>query len=180
MATNDSNADRLRRILAKDPEYERFKSVVKRFSMAEELETIMAEIETLHRTRKSRKLHSISPNPRDIVDASLEDSSFRSRAVEILMRMMRSKCAIERALDAVSGYIVTEYGDYIDSKTKAERERFIRVINTRALKYLDDLTSSIEIIREFISDLDKNSYSIKNAIEALSILYKRETVIHSA
>jgi|SRR3989337_1000697 len=174
---SDLSVDKLKALLAKDSNYTRFKEVVKRYSLSEDMDNLMSEIETLHRTRKCRKLHSINPNPRDIVDATLEDSSFRSRAVEILMRMMRSQRAIEKAIDSVSGYLATEYGDYVDARTKAERERILRTINQRAYQYLDALESSIAIIREFTGDIDHASFAVKHAIEGLSLLYNRSNVV---
>ena len=173
----DLATDKLKKLLARDDQYDRFKDIVKKYSMHAELESLVEEVFTLHRTRKTRKLHSIKPNPRDVIDASLEDSSYRSRAVEILMRMMRSQRAIQRAIDNISGYILTQYGDYIEGRTKAERERAIRNVNTRAIFYLDELESAIEVLREFIVDCDKAGYAVKSAIEGLKIVYGRENVV---
>lgn len=173
----DLAIDKLKRLLAKDEQYERFKKIVLNFSMREELEILMKEVETLHATRKGRKLYRTAPNPRDIIDASLEDSSFRSRAVEIMMRMMRSQRAIEKAIDSVSGYIFSEYGQYMEARTKAERERSMRSINQRALQYLNELESAIEVIKVFIDDCDKSAWQFKSALEGVKIIYQRESVI---
>lgn len=176
----DSSNDRLKRLLAKDENYTRFKEIIRKFSMSDVMEELMSEIDTLHATRKGRKLYRSSPNPRDVIEVSLQDSSFRSRAVEIMMRMMKSQKAIEKAIDANNGYLMSQYSDYIEARTKAERERILRSINRRAYEYQYELEGNIEVIKEFINDCDKMSYSLKNTIQAIEIMYRKETVINHA
>ena len=169
----------LKEELETDQIYIRFKNTVKQNSLEETMKNLVSEVESMHRTRKMRKLVSKSPNPRDVVEAALEDAACRSRCVEILIQVTRAQRIIENALDTVCAYILHEYKDWIEHvSTKADRNKYVRnVVNKRALQYLQQLEIASETIKFVVEDLDKAGFSMKHAIEAIKIIYARESVI---
>lgn len=167
-------AELFKKILRSDDAFVQFRALVKSIEVKLDTEEIMAEAARLHSGRLSRTLHGTTPGPEKLLNATLQDSSYRSRMVEVRVKLVRHRDRLDIALQATRQYLATQYRDQVsDLKTKGERESYFDAYLKRGLHLKEDLKSTISQLDDLVKDIDQTAYTYKNAIECLELLLSR-------
>ena len=136
--------------------------------------TVLEEIETLHMGRSTRTLSLKSMSNMTIVEAILQDQSYRSRITEIMFVALKTTNMLELAYTSTLDSLMSAYGDRLSQKTKGEREGYIKSFINPARKRIDEIYTIVSLAEYIIEDIDKASYALKNTIQALELTTKRE------
>lgn len=170
-----SEGSALRKLLRKDDEYAKFKNILQYASSLAEFDNYCAEMETMHQGRKSRTLAHKSISTKRLVDAVLQDASYRSRCVEIMMVVNKASRMLLSATEAIRGHIFSKYKPYLANyRTKAERDTYVNNILKEAVAKLADYERIIEMAKYIIEDIDKMSWSARNILQGLELMLQRE------
>jgi hypothetical protein len=154
--------------------YVRYRKIHKRLSEDIDLNKIDKELTTLHSGRMSRSLFGSSPGPDKIIEANLQDSSYRSRLVELRVELSKSITLMETTIDSLKIRMSTDYSDNLSGlKTKGERVSFIESFLVSGITSIEKMTGCAERIELVIKDIDQTAYTYKNAIQVLELVYSR-------
>jgi len=174
-----SIVDDLKKELSKDDNFESFKNLVNSSSKQLNYDTVYEELMTLHKNRKGRNLHlNGRPSTNDIMDCILQDSSYRSRIIEITVSISRNLQNLNTAIEAIVNYVVTEFANksLLVIKSRIEREQVVRVIISKVQELLDRHKNLNDFCTYLITDIDKAGYSYKNIVEIFEIMVKERTL----
>ena len=143
------------------------------------VDTLLAEISTLHQIREVRRLNTSDPHFIDrLIKANTQDQSSRGRLTEILMTCLKASQTLERACTALRHHILMEFTDELKSfRTKEERMYIIDMALSTFTRYIDRTKLLTDTARLVIDDIDKGSWSIRLSVQALQIDRKREATI---
>lgn len=132
------------------------------------------EIESMMLTRKVRSLSGSKKMSTALIEAMLQDQSYRSRATEILMGCVRTDKNLSRVLDSLEDYMLVEYSDLLSSsfRTIKERKAFVEYVLRKYYEFLDKVDEVRQVAELLIVDVDKAGYMYKNMIEALNLVSK--------
>jgi hypothetical protein len=172
---NTSFLVRLRKLLKQDSRYKAFRVVAKR-AVDPQFETWLEEVIKLHKARSVRLLSSKS-GARKLSEAGLQDQSYRSRCVEILLLITRSRNYLASALFGLQRYVESEYQSELSKmgvRTKTGQRALINLLTQSAQANIDHMDSLLEMVNLVIEDIDKAAWTVKNALAALEIATKRE------
>ncbi len=154
--------------------YKRYKKIYKRLSEDIDLEKIDKELTTLHSGRMSRSLFGSSPGPDKIIEANLQDSSYRSRLVELRVELSKSITLMDTTIDTLKLKLSTEYSDNLAGlKTKGERLSFVESFLVSGITFIEKMNGCAERIELVVKDIDQTAYTYKNAIQVLELVYSR-------
>lgn len=151
-------------------EYKHFAKFAKKIT--HNSEAILDEIEKIHSKRKSRKIGKKGRiSNEDISDASLEDTTYRSRLAEILIVSKRQTLPIQTAMDAV----MTSMRMHISpmklpgGSTKTEKDAMIRTLPAIASVYLILKTFSLiqENVGYILEDIKQVSFKLNERIKII-------------
>jgi hypothetical protein len=141
-----------------------------------QFETWLEEVIKLHKARGVRLLSSKS-GARKLSEAGLQDQSYRSRCIEIILLITRNRNYLASVLFGIQRYIESEYQSQLSKmgiRTKTGQRALINLLTQRAQESVDHLDSLLEMVNLVVEDLDKASWAVKNALAALEITTKRE------
>ena len=170
----------LRKLLRKDDEYAKFKNILQYASSLAEFDNYCAEMETMHQGRKSRTLAHKSISTKRLVDAVLQDASYRSRCVEIMMTVNKASRLLHSATEAMRSHIFAKYKPYLANyRTKAERDTYVNDLLKEAVSKLADYERILDMAKYIIEDIDKFSWASRNVIQAMEIMYRAEQTLGS-
>lgn len=170
-----SDGKTLRKLLRKDDEYAKFKNILTYASGLAEFDNYSSEMETMHQGRKSRTLAHKSLSTKRLVDAVLQDASYRSRCVEIMMTVNKANRLLESATDAMRNHIFAKYKPYLSNyRTKAERDTYVNDLLKEAVSKLADYERIIDMAKYIIEDIDKFAWSAKTTLQGLELMLQRE------
>lgn len=159
------------------------KRVERLFTMFDELpvyklpiKQLKAEIETIHSVRASRFLNQHDPKFLEkIIDASIDDSSKRSRLVEISLQCFKSGNSMSEALEKMRRYLLMTYSDDIYfARTKDERLHIVDTVLEPLFRFVAQTQAISKMADMVISDIDKTGYSLKLNVEAYKIHFGRK------
>lgn len=166
-------------LLKKDDAYIKFRSILEYCKGLAEFDNLVSELETMHKSRKSRDMHLKTPDVHKLIDASLQASSFRSRCVEIMVTVQKANRLLHAATERIELHTSTTYRDYIPGKSIADRKAYIRNLFQVAHYKMADYERIIEMARLMIEDIDQFSWTAKHTLDALNIIYQRENLVGS-
>lgn len=174
-----SVVDDLKAELKYDDTFESFKNLVNSSSKQLNYDIVYDELMVLHKNRKGRSLHlNGRPGTGDVMDCLLQDSSYRSRIIEISIGVSRNLQNLTTAIEALVNYVVTEYADKSLAvvKSRVEREQIIRVVISKVQELVDKHKNLAEFCSYIVTDIDKAGFSYKNVIELFDIMTKERTL----
>ncbi len=169
--------ERVQRIIKKDPKLLRLK---KSFSTLPQyridFEELQSEMKNLHRMRKLQKLSADDPNfVRKISEAAITDHSFRTRLTEILVIGYEASANLNKTLNSLTDYMLTEYADDLSKlRTKEERRQFITSVLDKFYSYVQDAELLIQICKSYIDNIDKGGFMIRELVLAHQTIRKFE------
>lgn len=141
-------------------------------------ETLIEEIENIHEVRKVRVLKAKENSIDKIIQANIQDQSFRSRLVEISMNALKAQRRLDSAITSLTNYILIEYSENLKVvKTKEERMRLLSISLEPFNRYLKRMNEIKEQADMVIHDIDKAAYSLKLTVDALKVSTQKETYI---
>lgn len=168
---------RLRKLLRKDPQ---FKKIIKFFErVSTEISPVgfYDEIKRLHKMRSSRSLERGSKAFLDkVVEANLQDQSYRSRLAEIQMECAKLLSKYEPVVDDLVLYMHAQHLEAIKGffSSKVDRVEFLQGLCKDHHTFLREVRSVEEAAKLIITDIDKAGYMFKNLIEAMKIVHERK------
>lgn len=164
-------------LLRKDEAYTKFKNILHYCKGLAEFDNLVNELELMHKTRKSRDLYLKNPDVHKIIAATMQGTAFRSRCVEIMVTVQRAHRLLLAATERIETHAMTTYRDYIPVKSVADRRAYVRNIFQAAHYKLADYERIIDMAKLLIDDIDQAYWSLKQAVDALALIYQRENVI---
>ena len=168
----------LRRALREDDAYQKYRNILKMAVKTSTFASLVEEMETLHKGRKSRHLFLRPPSIEKTLDAAMQDSAYRSRCVEIVVIVSKTQRMLTSSVDSISNIIVAKYSHLMkELRTKGERDAAIASLLQPAYDKLAEIESIIEIAQYVIEDIDKTAWSYKTTVEGLKLMYDRENVV---
>lgn len=168
----------LRKALREDDAYIKYRNILKMAVSNGNFADITSEIESLHKGRLSRRLHLNKPNINTVVDSALQDASYRSRCIEIIIVVSKTQRMLQASVDAIHNHIIAKYSEHlIDIRTKSDREAIVEHLLQPAYNKLTEIERIVEIAQYVVDDIDKAAWSLSNTIKALELMYSRESVI---
>ena len=162
----------------KDSEtYERYRNIL---TMAKQqglkFSNLNEELRNMHSGRSSRTLYvKGNPSAHGLMDAVLQDASYRSRCVEIINTISAQRRLLEFATTSIREYIVANFSTELRQlyKTNAERDLALSSLTRSGARLVDDMEVVIEMADRIIGDIDQSGWSIKNAKELLELINSR-------
>lgn len=165
--------------LKEDEIYKKFKRIVKNSAFLD-IPGLMKEVEGLHSSRRTRMLKGASINPKIIIEAAAEDTSYRSRLVEIMIQSSKEYDPLKLAHESISDYLADKYGDILYSGRVSKSDKIGR-LNRHILKSantrLHELKTLSSCCERVIEDIDKTAWTLKTMTETLSLVTKREHIL---
>lgn len=169
--------ERVQRLIKKDPKFERLKKAFRTLPQYKiDFDELHREMKNLHQLRTLNKLRADDPNfVRKLSDAAINDHSFRTRLTEILVIGFEASSSLNKALNSLVDYILTEYAnDLAKLRTKEERKQFVANVLTRYYEYVQDAELLIQICKSYIDNIDKGGFLVRELVQAHQTIRKFE------
>lgn len=169
--------DQVRSLLRKDTRYKRLKSTFDTSDLFQiPFDEYKDELKMLHKTRMIHKLSPGHPNfVKNLTEAAIKDTTNRHRYSEILVSATEAHVSLGKMIEAFESYFLVRYSqDMKHIRTKEERKAFIKAVMNKFHEYLNDTHELITILKIYLEDIDKASFTVKHLIDAFQILAKRD------
>lgn len=163
----------IRKTIRKDETYKRFMKIFENNSNTD-LDALLKEVEGLHATRRIRSLKGTKITSRRILEAAVEDQSYRSRLVEITLIMRREYGPLKIAFDATRDSLHSRFGSDIGGRSIADKDAFWRSMLRKVLSRLQELENNIEIVESVIGDIDQAGFTVKHTLTGLELATRPE------
>lgn len=172
-------SSRLKRVLKTSEDYRAYRNVVKRIKQLADFDNLASEMEHMHKQRKSREMHLKAPTVDRIIKCAAQNASYRSRVVEIMVNVQKAQRTLASAIERIDNYILSEYKQYIDGRSVAERKAVTKNLLSSGYYQLADFDRIVEMCKTFIDDIDQNSWTLKHMLDGLQLLYTRENIVQT-
>lgn len=170
-------AKHIKNLLRKDDSYKKFKQISEYCESLAEFDNLVKEMENMHSARKSRNLYLKTPKIDKLIEASTQGSSFRSRYVEIMLSVMKAQRTLEAAIKRIEYHILVNYKEQFGARSQADKKAIVSDILQKDFYKLADYNRIIEMAQASINDIDQSQWAIKHSLDALNILYTRESIL---
>jgi hypothetical protein len=154
-------------------DYRKFKKIVQQVQSRLHIDKDLAEAQSLHVGRSSRKLYGNKQyNPKALLDANMNDMAARSRLVEIRVRCSIQIDVLHDACKAMRAFMLTNFSAEIKKRftTVGDRTAFMDTMIASALEIEREGQSLIAVLDTLIADIDKCSYHLRAVMDALQLL----------
>lgn len=168
---------RLRKHIRKDVQFKKINKFFDRVSEEQSADGLYQEVQRLHKMRSSRTLDRGGKAFLDrVVEANLQDQSYRSRLAEIQMECTRTLSKYEPIIEDLVLYLHAQYLENIKGffSSKQDRIEFLNGLCKEHARFLREIRSVEESAKIVITDIDKAGYMFKNLIEAVKIVHERK------
>ena len=169
---------RLRKMLRKDSQYKKVDKFFERVSEEISVTGLYEEIQRLHKMRSSRVLERSNKGFLDkVVEANLQDQSYRSRLAEIQMECAKAISKYEPIVEDLISYMHIQHLESLKGffSAKSDRIEFLQGLCKDTHRFLREIASVEEAAKTIIVDIDKAGYMFKNLIEAVKIVHERKS-----
>lgn len=172
----------IKKTIRKDKRFQRMKELYETNpAYAIDFKGFHTEISRMHMTRSTRSLKRKGKGnhfTENVIDAMLEDTSIRSRCVEILGQCVKIGSSMADTVSNVRDYLVTEYSNILRKiGTQTERKQFVESLMRKFYEYLAQINTLEKHARLVIEDIDKAGYTYRNLVESIKILSRPEQVM---
>ena len=116
---------------------------------------------------------------KSILEENLKAQAYRSRLSEICIQCTRITAKIKIASEKLKDYIQVTYSESIkeSGRTKEERSIVVNSLLHEANAYINRISSVVEMAEILIADIDKQHYSLKLTLDALSLHVNKEHIL---
>lgn len=168
----------LRDSLVETPAYRRFKSVLAGLDTGGvTVDVLIREARDLHAARPVRTMFSKTVSPSVMQKAVLEDLSNRSRLVEMKVTLLSRLELVSLSVSLVKNTLQTQFSEQLKElgSTAVDRKAIVDRLVQKGTEAVTALESAIQILDEYIKDLDQASFALGRAVKVMEILLdKRE------
>lgn len=115
-----------------------------------------------------------------LVNNSIDSQILRSRLSHMRIEVYKTLSKLTERLNSLKKYLLARYKNEFESyglKTQADKSHLVDSTFLHCDEFLIELTTLKDSLLFLIEDLDKNSYTLKNLVEVLSISFKNRTNI---
>lgn len=168
---------KVKELLRKDDAYLKYRTILEHCRNLAEFDNLVSELETMHKSRKSRDLHLRTPDVHKLIEATMQASAFRSRCVEIMNTVQKANRLLQAATDRIEVHTATTYRDYIPGRSQQERKAYVKNIYQSGHYKLADYDRIIEMAKLLIEDVDQFGWSARLILNSLELIYQRENII---
>jgi len=138
-----------------------------------DVESFREELENMHALRKVRtiQLSNGSSAQRQLIEAAEQNCAYRSRAVEIIMRIHRVCSQLEIVTEALESYLSTKYSPYLLSeyKTKGERGQAVSFMLAPFEKKRREAQAVKEVADLLVADIDSAGWTLQRLVAILEL-----------
>lgn len=173
MAKNSKNPkSKIIAEIREDGQYKKFREIVRNTREKLKVDQDRNEALALHAARLSRQMYGKKQySPQALLESSLQDSSYRSRMVEIRVQANLHTSLLDDAIDVIKRYITTEFYDELSGyKTVDQRKSMIDRIVASALELKSEGEALVELLDTLVRDIDQTSFQLERMIKALELL----------
>jgi hypothetical protein len=163
-------------MLKADDKFKQYRRIVKTIKESIDLDKLDTELRNLHAGRSSRRLYGKTPSADALINASLQDSSNRSRMAEIRVEVTRQLGILEVATSTIKKHILNEFREHtVGLRTKGERVAFADQYLVRGLQFQDQLSNFTTRADFLIKDIDQTGFALRNALQCLELIYQKNS-----
>lgn len=149
---------------------------------SEQLNTtnLLDEIQNIQGIRVASRLDSSSDNLiQQLIKNSSQNAAFRSRIAEIVFVATRSKFLIEKKVERLKRLLSLEFSEELLQvfRTASDRAMLVEEVVKDLSMYVDSIKHLTEAATVILSDIDKNSWSEKLVLEAVTLYTQRDSVL---
>jgi len=162
--------------ILKDPRVKKFRDRIRKLRKNDKSDAYKEEMRSMHTTRRERRATAaklIENAQRDLVDMLMRNQSIRSRVVEMKMEIYNVSALIEDHLGALTRYILhtypSEVAHIVASKTKGDREGFVKSLFEREVMFMKKLQMIVKIADMLIGDLDEAGWAVSRTTSVLQL-----------
>lgn len=168
----------LKKLLKEDSQFIKYKNILTAAESMGEFENYISELENMHKARKARTLVHKKIGTQRLMRAIMQDAAYRARCVEILVQVGKAQRLLHAATDSIYNHIFVKYKVYLAQyRTKAEKDSFVQSLLSDSYAKQNDFERVVDVAKLIIEDIDKFSWSTKNIIEAMKLVFQKENVI---
>lgn len=171
----------LKRLLLADPNLKKLLTTFESSTHFDiDIKSVCQEMENLQKVRIANRVDTSQDDMiKQVIDNSCRDQSFRSRLAEISFRAFRSQSILSKSVSKVKRRLILAYKDdmYKVLKTQADRQQLVDEVMASLLAYINDMQQVAELANILITDIDKNAWSLKLVVEAVSIHAHKEHIV---
>jgi len=157
----------------KDKRYKRFKEMIEQGSFALDTQKLVEELETLHSTRKMRRVKApafLKNAQQHIIELTLENTAYRSRSVEIMMQVFRLMQNINEHIKNMSIYLQSQYNAELkEFGTVEARRNAVSNMMFTFTKVEGQFRLVFELAQFVVKDIDQAGYGIKAINDAMML-----------
>ena len=168
----------LRKLIRADKKYIRLRQAFETLPQFQlPIEDMHKDILTTHKTRTIRRLNTRANDFIDkVVEAAAGDINSRGRLTEIMVVSLKASRQLKLAIETLSDYLVSQYGDRLRriASTKGERDKFIETLLRDFINYVAKADTLREAAAMVIADIDKDGYGLRVIVDTLRITNKYE------
>lgn len=143
---------------------------IRKFNTSE----LAREISSLHATRRIRSLESsdiLASQQKQLIDATLQNQAFRSRAVEIKMQMLKISLTGHEHLSILINYMLATHKEELKSEAASITDRKSIVNNWLRSEWvlLNEVDNVVALCDLLIEDCDQAGWSLKRITDTLAL-----------
>ncbi len=172
-------SSRLEKLLRKDSEYKTFKLIVEKCGLLADFDNLTKEMETMHKSRKSRLLIAKSPSIDKLIKASTQANAYRSRIVEIMVNVQKAQRTLSSAIERMDAHIATKYKIHLTGKTISDKKLEIKNTLAEAYSKLSDFDRIVDMCKELVGDIESFGWTARLIMQGLDLIYTRENIVKS-
>ena len=157
----------------KNPRYRQLRKALKEGVYDYPFADTEKELKDLHRSLDTRKWTDKSLRRNGVkllIGASIQNQSYRSRLVEILIQVRRYHNNLDREYQLVRDHLMQEHPDRFEGRTKEDRMRSVNALFETVISRLAQYVSLMDDIKIVIDDLDKSAWQLKTILEVSKII----------
>lgn len=159
--------------IKEDPNYKKFRLVVKGVREKLKIERDQAEAMGLMANRTSRSLHGRKQfSPKSLLEATSNDLSARARLVEIRVRATVNLDLLQEACDALRNHIYTEYAQELKQfgSSAEQRKALVERVQGTARTLMTEVKALVDVLDQIVKDIDSASHHLRHMIDVLKLL----------
>lgn len=172
-----ANRRNLSDTVSDDPVVSRAKERIGALLMKQDTKRLLDEISTMHGSRMVRGLTTdgvVANQGKRLIDATLQNTAYRARLIEIKMSLLRTSSRVGELLDSVIGYARTEYHDRLAAlgRTQADRNAALNQLFSSQYERLRRIEDVIQAADLVIEDLDQCGWALKRVIDVVTLMHQ--------
>lgn len=166
-------------VLNEDKSYKKYKLILSSVKQNTDLVGIRKEANNSHATRSSRSLYKKRVIPSKLIESEAEDSSIRSRLVELRSLLLTSQELLATTISLTKRHLKATYGDAIKTFGSTVQQRNIVVDRffSSGQEYLEQISTTLSILDSYIKDIDATGYKHTNIRELMKLEHANKNSI---